>query len=76
MRPDPTAAQRRQRHAAALHRLGPRVMLEMLEEIERVHGLPAGDLDARLGVYAAADPDVLRALGGDRFPPRPLRGVS
>ncbi|MFC7332929.1 hypothetical protein [Rhodocista pekingensis] len=76
MRPDPTAAQRRQRHAATLHRLGPRAVLELLEELERAHRLPPGALDDLLDSYATLDPAVLRALGGDRFPPRPIREVA
>jgi hypothetical protein len=40
-----------------------------------VHGL-GDDLDRRLEAYAALDPDLLVALGGDRFPPAPLRVVG
>jgi len=58
----------------AVHRLGPRVTFELLGELDRHHGL-GEDLDRRLERYAALDPVILRAVGGDHFPPRPLRGV-
>lgn len=67
--------QRRQRWAAAVHRLGPRPFLEFLLELDRVHGL-GDDLDRRLARYAGIDPGMLRAIGGDRFPAAPLRLVS
>ena len=67
--------QRRQRLASIVHRLGARAVFELLDEIVRYHHL-ADDIDHRLARYAAADRDVLRAVGGDRFPPPPLRVVS
>jgi hypothetical protein len=66
---------RRQRHVEALHALGPRVVFEFIDELTRHHRLPAEDLDRRLKRYAGLAPAVLRAVGGDRFPPRPLRVV-
>ena len=71
-RPGPKHAQalRRQRHIEQLHRLGPRVLAELLAEIERHHPEIVDDIDRRLARYAELDPEILRALGGDRFPPR------
>ena len=65
---------RRQRHVKQVHRLGARVLFELVDELDRVHGL-GDDLDRRLERYAGADPEVLRAVGGDRFPASPMRIV-
>jgi hypothetical protein len=45
----------------------PRVLAELIDEIDRYHGLGAV-LDHRLERYARLDPVVLAAVGGDRFP--------
>jgi len=66
---------RRQRHALLLHRLGERVVFEFLDELARHHPEIADDIDRRLAWYAAIDPGMLRAVGGDRMPPTPLRLV-
>ena len=66
---------RRQRHVEQVHRLGARVIFELLNELDRVHGL-GDDLDRRLERYARLDPDLLAALGADRFPAAPLRIVG
>jgi hypothetical protein len=47
--------------------LGPRVLAELLAEVEAV-GMPC--LRERLVRYCGLDPRVLRAPGADRFPPR------
>src|SRR6266550_8738114 len=52
---------RRQRHVEQVHRLGARVFFELVDELDRVHGL-GDDLDRRLEAYAALDPDLLTAL--------------
>lgn len=65
---------RRQRHVERLYRLGPRAVFELLDELDRVHRLT--DLDARLARYAAVDPEILRALGANRFPERQFRLVG
>jgi len=65
----------RQRHVEQVHRLGARVIFELLNELDRVHGL-GDDLDRRLERYARLDPDLLAALGADRFPAAPLRIVG
>jgi hypothetical protein len=66
---------RRQRSVQALHRLGARVLFELLDEIARHHGL-GEDIDQRLERYAGVDPDLLRAVGGDRFARLPIRIVG
>src|SRR5438067_12461555 len=63
---------RRQRHVEQVHRLGARVLFELVDELDRVHGL-GDDLDRRLEAYAGLDPDLLAAVGADRFPVAPLR---
>ena len=55
---------RRQRSAQHLHRLGPRAVLEALAEVA-----DGGDLDRVLSSYGRLDPEIVRALRGDRFPP-------
>ena len=70
----PAQVLRRQRQVVALHRLGARATFELLDELDRRHRL-GEDLDERLARYAAIEPSVLRAIGGDRFPPNPTRGV-
>jgi hypothetical protein len=71
--PDRAQAQRRlrrQRLVEQVHRFGARVIFELLDEIDRHHGL-GDDLDRRLARYAGLDADILRALAADRFPPVP-----
>jgi hypothetical protein len=46
-------------------------MHELLDEIGRYYGI-AEDIEDRLARYAAIDPGVLAALGGDRFPAAPI----
>ncbi len=54
-----------------LHRLGPRPVAELLVEIATVTGEP-GLIADRIQAYAGLDPEIVRALGADRFPPMPL----
>jgi hypothetical protein len=63
---------RLQRGAEHLHRLGARANAEFLAEIgQRIGGMPA--IFALLRDYEhRLNPELLRAAGGDRFPPRPL----
>ncbi len=65
---------RLERAADRLHSLPPRIIFELLTELGRVHDI-TGDVVARAEKFAAVDPDLLRALGGDRFPPR-IRAVA
>ncbi len=59
---------RRQRQVETICWLGSRVVAELLDELARHHGI-AADIDRRLARYAACDPVLLAATGGDRFPP-------
>jgi hypothetical protein len=70
---DFTRYMRRQRLCVRIHALGPRVLFELISEIER-RGL--GDLDERLERYAALDPELLALLGGDRFAAPPIHPVA
>ena len=54
---------RRQRAVVQLHRLGPRATLEALIAVAA-----GGELDDVLADFARLDPDIVHALGGDRWP--------
>jgi hypothetical protein len=70
-------ALRRQRAAAALHRLGARPVAELLDEICQHHPQIAADIDRRLARYVGRlTPELLAATGGDIFPPRPLHVIG
>src|SRR5438477_795341 len=58
---------RRQHLARQLHGLGARVVLELIDELDRVHGL-GDDLDRRLERYAALDAELIAVVGADQFP--------
>ncbi len=63
-----------QRGAEHLHRCGPRAVAELLADVaRRIGGGPA--ILAALADYQQITPSMLRATGGDRLPPRPLREV-
>jgi hypothetical protein len=59
-----------QRLVGKLHGLGPLALVYFLQEIDG--GASVVD---RLPVYAAIDPDILRALGGDKLPAPMICGV-
>ena len=66
---------RLQRGTQHLHKLGPRAVAGFLEDLaDHIGGMPAA-----LGLLAKYEqrlsPAMIRAAGGDRFPPRPLHGV-
>jgi hypothetical protein len=63
-----------QRAAARLCTLHTRVLCELLTEIGRVHDIE-DDVLQRAEKFSQVDPDLLRALGGDQFPPRIRRVV-
>jgi hypothetical protein len=58
-----------------VHRLGARVIAELLAEIAQRHGI-ADDIDLRLARYSTLNPEILAAVGADRFPPLPIRAVG
>ena len=66
---------RRLRQIERIHGFGARVVYELVDELDRHHGLGA-DLDWRLARYAALDFEVLRALGADKFPAVPIRAIE
>jgi hypothetical protein len=66
---------RRQQLTLRVHRLGPRVLFELIDEIGRHHGI-GDDIDRRLAAYSSLDPALLAAVGGDRFPQGPVRLVG
>lgn len=68
---------RRQRLVERVHRLGPRVLFEFLDELGRHHPALADDIDQRLERYAARlTPGLLRATGGDRFAASLIREIG
>ncbi len=67
----PLAGPRIERMVEHLHSLGPRPLAECLIEIATATGHPEIVAD-RVEAYAALDPDLVRALGADRFAPMPL----
>ena len=68
----PLAGPRYEHLCRQVHALGVRPLGEMLIEIAAATGQP--DLIAdRLQAYARLDPEIVRALGGDKFPPMPLQ---
>ena len=72
---NPYTAIRLQRGAEHLHRLGPRAMAELLAELAgSIGGIPA--IIGLLAEYERRlSPELLRRVGGDRFPRRYLRVV-
>jgi hypothetical protein len=66
---------RRQRQIELIHALGPRVTFELLDEIARHHHIGA-DLDHRLQLYCGIEPEILAAVGGDKFAAVPTRLVG
>lgn len=72
---DPHDRLRLQRGVEHLHRCGPRAVAEFLVDLDRrVGGMPA-TLGLLTEYQARLTPQMLRAVGGDRFPRRPLRVV-
>ena len=68
---------RRQRAIECAHHLGARAIFEFVDELARHHPEIADDIDGRLAAYAERlTPDLLRAIGGDRFPMAPMRAIG
>ncbi len=67
---DMAACLKRRRQIEHLYRLGPRAVGELLCEVSE-----AEDLDRGLEAYARLSPDLLEALGADRFPAQPIHVV-
>ncbi len=69
-------ALRLQRGAEHVHRLGARALAELLAELARDRCELVATLDRLDAWRAGLTPDLVRAAGGDRFPPRPLHEVA
>ena len=69
-------ALRLQRGAEHVHCLGARALAELLAELARDRCDLVATLDRLDAWRAGLSPELLRAAGGDRFPPRPLRVVA
>ena len=65
---------RRRHQIEAIHRLGPRVLDELLDEIGVECGITTL-IERKVERYAALDPEAIRLTGGDRFPPLPIHEV-
>ena len=65
------AGPRHERQVALLHALGPRPLFEFLADIARSTGQHALIAD-HIAEYASLDPEIVRAIGADRFPPNVL----
>jgi hypothetical protein len=62
----------RQQQVKLVHRLGSRMIYELIDEIARYHGI-GDDIDRRLTQYA----NLQQAVGADQFPHwPPLRAIS
>ena len=62
---------KRQRQIEHVHRLGVRAVGELLRQVAE-----GEDLDSALGAYQCLTPNLLKAVGGDRFPPLPIHEVQ
>jgi hypothetical protein len=73
---DPLDRLRLQRGAQHLHRLGARAVAGYIEDLAaRIGGMPAA-LKLLCEYEQRLTPELIRATGGDRFPPQPLREVA
>ena len=72
---DLVTGQRLDRLIERVHLLGPRALAELLAEIATATGEP-GLIADRVEAYAGLDPEIVRFVGGDRFPPMPLELVK
>jgi hypothetical protein len=66
----------RERAVARVHALGPRVPVELIDEIIRHHPDLEEEIDRRIDKYRDLDPEFLRLLGADKFPAGPLRIIG
>ena len=72
--PQAWSSLRFERMIERVHLLGPRPLAELLIEITITTGQHALVVD-RVEEYSRLDPEIIRFLGADRFPPMPL-GVA
>ena len=62
------------RRIERLHRLGPRVIAELLAEIGAERSITT-IIDSKLATYVDMDPAAIEAVGGDRFWLAPIHEV-
>lgn len=67
---------RRQSMISSVYGLGLRVMTEFIEHAVRNHPDAEDWFNEELARFAALDPALLRAVGGDQVPPLPTRVVA
>jgi hypothetical protein len=63
-----------ERNVQLLHDLGARAVFELLRELAAARSIRS-EIEALVERYGRLDAEIVRAIGGDRFPPRPLRMV-
>lgn len=63
------------RQVQQVHRLGDRVLGELLAEIGAERGIQS-IIDQKLERYAELDPETLEAVSGDKFWPVPIHEVK
>ncbi len=68
------ADMRFRRRVLRLHRLGPRVVGELLAEIGAERGIQT-IIEQKLATYAKLDPGMIEAAGGSDFWPAPIREI-
>ncbi len=71
---EPTTGPRWEHLVERVHALGVRPLAELLVEIATATG-QSSFIAHRLEEYARLDPEIVRALGADSFPPMPLQVV-
>ena len=76
MHRDPRHLQRLQRGAQHLHQLGPRATAELLAELADQAGCWPAMLATLAAYQQRLTPALVRAAGGDGFPPKPIRHVA
>ncbi len=69
--PQALASVRHERNVEHVHALGPRPLYEMLAEIAIATGEP-GIVADRVEAYAELNPELIRAIGANHFPPPPM----
>ena len=68
--PSPSLRVRRQRQCELVCAFGAPALFELINELDR-HSNRGEHLDIRPRRYADLDPELIRALGADRFPSAP-----
>ena len=68
------ADMRYRRQIERLHRLGPRILAELLAELASERNIRT-TIEQKIETYADLGPEALRAIDGDTFWPAPLHEV-